>query len=112
MVAGLRFLGPLAREVELLAHLGDLYSRLGMLQKGLEIDKALVRLRPDEPIFHYNLACSHSRLGHLDPAFAALKEAIRLGYHNFEHLRNDSDLENLKQDQRFEALLRQLETGR
>ncbi|HLU48962.1 MAG TPA: tetratricopeptide repeat protein [Planctomycetota bacterium] len=100
------------RDVELLSQLGDIYSRLGLLQKGLEVDETLVRLRPHEPLYHYNLACSHSRLGHVESALAALKEAIRLGYQNFEHLRNDSDLDNLKRDKRFQALLRQLEAGR
>ena len=96
-------------QVELLAHLGDLLSRTGQLQKGLEVDETLVRIRPEEPVFHYNLACSHSRLGHIEPALEALEAAVRLGYHNFEHLREDHDLDNLKADERFNELLRQFE---
>ncbi|MEM7262510.1 MAG: hypothetical protein AAF488_11010 [Planctomycetota bacterium] len=103
--------GADGQEVELLAHLGELYSRLGHLKRGLRVDQALVRLRPEEPIFHYNLACSHSRLGEVESAFDALQAAVRLGYHNFEHLRQDQDLDNLKEDERFYELLRQFETG-
>ncbi|MCZ6793481.1 MAG: hypothetical protein O7J95_07700 [Planctomycetota bacterium] len=108
-LSGLAWNRTEAQQLELLAHLGDLYGRLGDLRKGLEVDKRLVRIRPDEPIFHYNLACTHSRLGHVDSAFEALREAIRLGYQNFEHLRADRDLDNLKKDARFRRLLQQMD---
>ena len=98
-----------SHHVELLAHLGDVYSRLGRLEKGLEVDQTLVRIRPQEPIFHYNLACSHSRLGNIEPALEALRIAVHLGYDNFEHLRTDEDLDNLKRDGRFHELLKQFE---
>lgn len=102
---------PVGEQIELLAHLGDLYTRLGRLDKGLEVDKKLVIICPEEPIFHYNLACSHSRLGEVESAIRSLEEAIRLGYQNFDHLRKDRDLDNLKQDARFLKLLRQLDTS-
>ena len=98
------------REIELLAQLGDLYSRLGKLHQGLEVDKTLVRIRPDEPIFLYNLACSYSRLGDIEPAFVALEAAVRRGYQNFDHLRKDHDLDNLKKDARFHKLLEQFDS--
>lgn len=92
--------------VEVLVTLGDVYSRLGKTRAGLDIDKRLVRICPDEPTFHYNLACSYSLLGDLDPALKALEKAIQLGYQNFEHLKKDSDLDNLRQDGRFHVLLK------
>jgi tetratricopeptide (TPR) repeat protein len=97
--------------IKLLVDLGELYSRLGMLQKGLEVDLRLVRMRPEESRFHYNLACSLSRLGQIDPAFEALETALRLGYDNYAHLRADRDLDNLKQDKRFLKLLKQIESS-
>ena len=94
--------------LDVLAALGDLYTRQGFYQKGLEIDRKLVGLRPEEPAFHYNLACSYSLLGELDTAFGALRLAIQLGYSEFEHLSQDPDLENLRVDERWEQLLDQI----
>ncbi len=55
----------------------------------------------------YNVACGLSMLNRVDEAIAALQKAIDLGFNNgFEH---DSDLENLKSDDRFRALARKQE---
>jgi len=99
------------QHIGLLVRLGELYSRLQWLDKGLEVDRLLVRLHPTEPIYHYNLACSHSLLGEVDEAFAALSRAISLGYDNLSFLRQDEDLANLKQDRRFGRLIAQLESS-
>ena len=98
-------------QVDVLVALADLYARQGMVEKGLALDLKLVEARPDEPTFHYNLACSHSLLGNLDPALAALQRAIQLGYNEWDHLREDPDLANLKKDVRFQQMLNEL-TGK
>ena len=95
--------------VDILVFLGDAFSKRGMTQDGLEIDKRLVRICPEEPTFYYNLACSYSLLGEVEAAFTALAKAIQLGYQNFEHLQNDSDLDNLRKDHRFLSLLKNLQ---
>lgn len=95
--------------VDLLVALGDLYTKQGSFEKGLEIDLKLVRMQPSEAVCHYNLACSHSLLGHLDLAFSALKRAIQLGYDNLEHMAQDRDLDNLKREQRFKEVMKMLQ---
>lgn len=97
--------------VEVLMILGDLYSRNGQLDKGLEVDQKLVEIQPREPLYYYNLACTHSLLGHIDPAFQALFRAVQLGYNKLEQMIEDPDLANLKKDDRYEALLRELQDG-
>lgn len=92
--------------IDVLVFLGDTFSKRGMTVDGLEIDKRLVHICPEEPTFYYNLACSHSLLGQLEQAFSALEKAIQLGYQNFEHLQKDSDLDNLRKDHRFISLLK------
>ena len=49
--------------IDALAELGQVYTRLGRLSAGLEVDHQLVRLVPDNPTVHYNLACSLALLG-------------------------------------------------
>ncbi len=99
------------QNIEALMILGDLYSRNGLLEKGLEVDKKLIEIQPREPLYYYNLACTHSLLGHIDPAFQALSRAVQLGYDKLEHLIDDPDLANLKNDGRYDALLQKLQGG-
>ena len=59
------------RYVEALQILGDDYTRRGRLIEGLKIDEQLAKLRPDEPLVHYNLACSYSLTSQFDAAVTA-----------------------------------------
>ena len=91
--------------VEALALLGDLYTRRGMYDRGLKIDEQLAVLRPSDAIVFYNLACSYSLLKEIDKSLRSIKRAINCGYADFEHLDNDSDLDNLRADERFKKFL-------
>jgi len=88
--------------------LGHLYTRRGELRKGLEMDRRLSRLRPDDPNVFYNLACSHSLLAQIDEAFGALERAVKLGYRDVEHLMSDPDMDRLRTDARFESFCRRM----
>ena len=92
--------------------LGHLYTRLGEHQKGLEVDERLVRLRPNRPVAHYNLACSLSLTARLDQAFAELALAVRLGYRDFDQLERDPDLEALRADPRYRKFLKAVAAGK
>jgi len=81
--------------------LGHAYTRRGEYERGLDIDRRLIRLRPTDPTVYYNLACSFSLLGKLDDAFAALERAASLGYRDVKHLLDDPDLVNLRETARF-----------
>ncbi len=93
--------------VDALRVFGSLLIKKGHHQEGLEIDRRLVGLRPDDAVAHYNLACSYCLLRKHDQSLAALKKAFELGYNDFAYLRKDSDLESIKQDRRFKQLLRE-----
>lgn len=87
--------------------LAEAYTRKGLYEKGLAIDQRLARLRKDDPVVHYNLACSFALVGKKDEAFQALERSIQLGYNDFEHLKKDSDLKSLRTDERFQILSNQ-----
>jgi len=97
------------RNVEALAELGHVYTRLGRFVEGLEVDRQLVDLVPTNPTVHYNLACSLALGGEADLALASLEEAIRLGYGDGEFMSRDEDLRTLWGDSRFEALVQRLQ---
>lgn len=91
--------------IDALIPLAEAYTKKGLYAKGLLIDKRLARLRKRDPVVHYNLACSFALVGKKDDAFSMLKHAIQLGYNEFEHLKKDPDLKNLRDDPRFQSLI-------
>ncbi|SIQ58205.1 DUF6624 domain-containing protein [Pontibacter lucknowensis] len=60
---------------------------------------------------HYNAACSWALAGDKDKAFAHLGKAIDKGYLNISHLKQDSDLNSLHSDKRWEKLVQQLQAN-
>jgi tetratricopeptide (TPR) repeat protein len=92
--------------VDALIPLGDCYTKKGLYEKGLYIDLRLTKLLPQDPVVHYNLACSYSLLGIIDEAIQSLENAIKLGYNDFEYIDKDKDLENVKNDDRYLNLLK------
>jgi tetratricopeptide (TPR) repeat protein len=95
--------------VNALIALGDAYTRRGRYKDGLEIDKRLTRLKPEDPIVYYNLACSYSLLKMADLCLAALKKTIHLGYRDFSFMEKDPDLQFIRQDPRYKELLTKYE---
>ncbi len=96
---------------ESLVYLGHCYTARGDVERGLEMDLRLQRLRPTDPVVHYNLGCSYALLGRNDEAIAALERAVELGYRDALHMAQDKDLENLHRDPRFMKLIRSLLTA-
>ena len=58
----------------------------------------------------YNLACAHALLGRGDEAFGALDRAIDAGFISAGHAEQDSDLESIRDDERFAAALERMRT--
>lgn len=96
-------------DVEVLAELAHAYTRSGRFREGLAVDRELVRLAPENPTVHYNLACSLALCGEAQAALDALEAAVALGYSDAEHLASDDDLRRLRPEPRFAALLARLE---
>ena len=91
--------------VNALVALAEAYTRTGRYKEGLKIDQRLVELKPEDPIAHYNLACSYSLLKIADTSLLALKKAIDLGYRDFAFIEKDQDLEFIRKDPRYKELL-------
>ncbi|PIQ85453.1 MAG: hypothetical protein COV74_08160 [Candidatus Omnitrophica bacterium CG11_big_fil_rev_8_21_14_0_20_45_26] len=91
--------------VDALIPLAEAYTRQGLHDKGLTIDKRLAKLRKEDPIVHYNLACSYALTGRKKEALSALSRSIRLGYRDFNHIRSDKDLKILHNEPRFKKLV-------
>ena len=91
-----------------LIYLSNAYTANGMYEKALILDQKLSCLRQDDPIVHYNLACSYALLSEIDAAFEVLEKAIELGYEDAYHLERDKDLASLRKDERYLKLIEKL----
>lgn len=90
--------------VDALQILGDDYTRRGRHSEGLKIDESLARLRPDDALIHYNLACSYSLTKKCELAARQLETAIDLGYRDFKWMAKDPDLEHLRKHEEYERV--------
>jgi tetratricopeptide (TPR) repeat protein len=94
--------------LEALAELGQIYTQLGLWELGLEVDRRLVALVPDNPTAYYNLGCSQALLGQKDAALESLERAVDIGYDDPEFMMTDDDLASLHGDDRFRALVERI----
>jgi tetratricopeptide (TPR) repeat protein len=95
--------------VDVLRILGSLLTLKGRFLEGLKIDRRLVRLRPQDALVHYNLACSYALLKRPELSIKTLRRAVELGYRDFRYMREDHDLDTIRHDPRFRQLLREFE---
>lgn len=109
----LRFLERIVSErpnyIEALIPLAEAYTRQGLYEKGLELDRRLAVLLRNDPVVHYNLACSFALTGKKNEALAALKHAIEIGYDDGLHMAKDPDLKSLRGLPAFQKLLKALD---
>ena len=81
-----------------LAELGEPERAAEWVARALVVDR-------DEPIIAYNAACVYATLGRRDEAFACLEAPVAGGMLNVDWVANDPDLDPLRNDPRFAALL-------
>ena len=107
-----RFYAAVARRTpentEALSELAHVLTRLERFEEGLQIDRLLVRLAPENETAHYNLACSLALCQQPAEALDALETAVVLGYEDVGHLLADGDLVSLHQEPRFQDLVARL----
>lgn len=94
------------RVLEVLAHY---YTKAGQIGDGLRVDRRIVRHNPENPVAHYNLACSLALKNRKKEAVESLREAIERGYTDVEWMHQDEDLENLREFRPFLELIREVE---
>jgi tetratricopeptide (TPR) repeat protein len=95
--------------VDVLRIMGNLLTLKGRFADGLQIDKRLVQLRPNDALAHYNLACSFALLKRPEQSLKTLRRAVELGYRDFRYMKEDRDLDLIRHDPRFRQLLREFE---
>jgi hypothetical protein len=85
--------------------LSNLYASQGDKKNSFKMDRRHVLLEPLNPIAHYNLACGLSLHGKTNEAIESLETAVTLGYNDLQWICDDIDLDPIRKDRKFKALL-------
>lgn len=64
---------------------------------------------PYAAYIYYNLTCYQSLQNKLEEAIASFGKASQAGYSDFRHAAVDSDLDNIRSDQRFQQILSEIQ---
>jgi adenylate cyclase len=82
--------------------------RLGKNDEAVERARRAAAIDPEDAAVLYNVGCCFALAGNYDEAIEQLDRAIRNGFGHREWLEHDSALDPLREDARFQALLRKL----
>jgi tetratricopeptide (TPR) repeat protein len=90
---------------QVLNKLARAYSSQGNYSKGLQCLTELKEIIPDDPEVYYNLACLNSRIGKIDEAVNNMQDAVKKGFQNWNLLKNDPDLANIRNTEEYNKLI-------
>ena len=82
--------------------------RLGRTEEGLTWADRALAMDPDDAGVRYNAACLFAVAGKVDRALECLEEALAVGFGNRRWLERDPDLDVLRGDPRFTALMERI----
>ncbi len=85
---------------------------LGEYEKGLDWARQALAMDPGEPMILYNVACIQALAGRVEEAIDTLERAVRSGLNQKGWLEHDSNLDPLRGNPRYHALIRLLDEPR
>ena len=80
-------------------------SALGETEKARDWNRRALAMDPDDPSVLYNIACAFAVEGQKGEAVSTLKKAIDNGFGHWSWIEHDTDLDSLRRDPEFIALL-------
>lgn len=87
------------------SNLGAAYMQTGKKNLAFDALKNAEKLSPDDALVLYNLTAYYSVTGSTDLSAIYLDKALTQGFSNYDALRFDPDLENLRGEPDFRAVL-------
>lgn len=83
---------------------GILYNIVGKYDLAISDYKKAIKLDSEYSAPYYGLACCYSKKNEKIKALSFLELAIQKGYKDFEHMANDSDLDNIREEEKFKEI--------
>jgi tetratricopeptide (TPR) repeat protein len=92
-------------DTETMYRLAKLYVSTSEYEKALSLYQKLIVLLPDKPAVDYNIACIYARQNRPETSVLWLKKAEAKGFNDLEHIKNDSDLDNIRDSSYYQEFL-------
>ncbi|MBV9340390.1 MAG: protein kinase, partial [Acidobacteria bacterium] len=83
-------------------------TQLGQRERAMEWTARALAADPEDSGVLYNVACSFSLMEETEKALGCLEKAVACGFGHKEWLEHDSDLNAVRGDSRFQALMKKL----
>ena len=78
---------------------------VGKREEAIRESAQALELNPGDPVMLYNCTCLYARLGEIGQAIDTLRRAIEAGYVNFAWIKQDPDMNPLRENPQFQALI-------
>jgi len=85
------------------------YVKAAALLEQLRRDPNLARMEDERISVLYDLACNYSLAGEKQKAIEALRESVAAGWADADHMRQDSDLDNIRQEPEYKQIYAEAE---
>ena len=92
---------------EALYHLAKLNIKKGEYLKALSIYQKVIALLPDNPSVYYNVACIYASQNKPEESVEWLKKAVEKGFNDWEHIKTDSDLDNIRSSSYYKTFVKE-----
>jgi spermidine synthase len=93
------------KHVKTLFMMGSVMADQGKLDAALGYYEEALALAPESVPGHYNMACVLARKKEIGRAAESLRKAIKAGFNDWEHLRGDPDLENIRHTRSYQEMM-------
>lgn len=88
-------------------HMGITFVNTREYERSIEAFQKVIALDPTEAAAYYNIACCYSLMGDVDQANEWLGRAVEKGFHDYEHMDGDGDLDNIRASSAYKELREQ-----
>jgi TolB-like protein/Tfp pilus assembly protein PilF len=96
-------------DVQTLLYGANALATLGERERSLEWAARVLEIDTDDALVLYNIACFYSLAGEVKPALEALERSYEAGLADPEWMEQDSDLDNLRNEARYKALVERMQ---
>jgi tetratricopeptide (TPR) repeat protein len=93
------------QQVRLLFNTAVRFAAEKQYDLAIDLLKRILVITPNDPLFYYNISCLFSIQDKKEQAIHWLRQAVEFGYDNWEKLKTDPDMKNIKDEPYFHELI-------
>src|SRR6056297_2061673 len=86
-------------------HLAIVYALQKKYTAAIRVFKQMLPHHRQDPDIYYNIACMHALQNNPSKGAVGLKKAVSNGYKNWERIKTDPDLENLRKSEYYQEII-------